>query len=202
MEVLVVSKSFIVREALNGFFRSKFEDYKFKGLKELCEIKNMDLSNVKFMLIDIENDIIDKIASIKGLFENIKIVVFDKSNNNNMFLKSLKSNIDGYLVDIPEKEDLVYIIKKVLSGKKYYDIDSVELVIQNNTKDNYNDLQILTSREKEVLEKVGEGLTNKQIAMELYITEHTIKKHITSILYKLDMKSRKDLIVYTKQIDY
>ena len=42
------------------------------------------------------------------------------------------------------------------------------------------------------------GCTNKYISKNLYISEHTIKKHITNILNRLDMRNRKDLIIYTK----
>ncbi|MGL5327703.1 MAG: response regulator transcription factor [Peptostreptococcaceae bacterium] len=197
MEVLVVSKSFIVREALDLFFKSKFKEYKFNSLNRFEEIKNVDLSKVEFMLIDAESDIIDKISAIKELFKKIKIVVFDRMNNNNMFLTSIKNNIDGYLVDIPEKEELVYVVKRVLSGRKYYDTDFVESIITTK-QNNYEDCNILTSRENEVLELVGQGLSNKEIAKELYITEHTVKKHVTNILSKLDMRNRKDLIIYKK----
>ena len=62
-------------------------------------------------------------------------------------------------------------------------------------KSSYEDL---TERESQVLHMVGLGYTNKEIAKKLYISEHTIKKHITSILSKLDMRNRKDLIIYIK----
>ena len=62
-------------------------------------------------------------------------------------------------------------------------------------KSSYEDL---TERESQVLYMVGLGYTNKEIAEKLYISEHTIKKHVTSILSKLDMRNRKDLIIYTK----
>ena len=64
---------------------------------------------------------------------------------------------------------------------------------------NANNIERLTSREKEVLDMVVSGLTNKEIAKSLYLSEHTIKKHITNILDKLDMRNRKDLIIYVKE---
>ena len=63
---------------------------------------------------------------------------------------------------------------------------------------NNSSYEDLTERESQVLHMVGLGYTNKEIAKKLYISEHTIKKHITSILSKLDMRNRKDLIIYTK----
>ena len=69
--------------------------------------------------------------------------------------------------------------------------------MNNNQK--YDNTNSLTSRENEVLEKVGEGYSNKDIAKSLHISEHTVKKHISNILVKLDMRNRKDLIIYIKE---
>jgi len=197
--VLIISKSFIVREALESFFKSNFEDYNFNSIRVLDEAKDIDFSKIKFIFIDIENNEINKIKRIKEVYNNIKILIFDKSNNINILKKSIKGNIDGYLVDIPEKEELVYIVNNIINSKKYYDLDLIkELLIDDNCNSYDNGINTLTSRECEILELVVEGLTNKEMAKKLYITEHTIKKHITNILFKLDMRNRKELIIYAK----
>ena len=199
MGVLIISKSFIVREALESFFKSSFEDYNFNSIRVLDEAKDIDFSKIKFMFIDIEDNEIDKIKKMKAFYKDLKILIFDKSNNVNILKKSIKSNIDGYLVDIPEKEELVYIVNNIINGKKYYDLDLIkELLTDDNCNSYDNGINTLTSRESEILELVVEGLTNKEIAKKLYITEHTIKKHITNILFKLDMRNRKELIIYAK----
>jgi len=197
--VLIISKSFIVREALESFFKSNFEDYNFNSIRVLDEAKDIDFSKIKFIFIDIENDEINKIKRIKEVYNNIKILIFDKSSNIDILKKSIKGNIDGYLVDIPEKEELVYIVNNIINSKKYYDLDLIkELLIDDNCNSYDNGINTLTSRECEILELVVEGLTNKEMAKKLYITEHTIKKHITNILFKLDMRNRKELIIYAK----
>ncbi|WP_042277299.1 response regulator transcription factor [[Clostridium] dakarense] len=199
MEVLIVSRMFLVIDALETLFSNKIEGYNFRGIKNLREVKDIDLSKVEFMLIHAESDVMDEIALIKNDSNNIKILIFDKNSNKNMILRSMKNGIEGYITDVPEKEELVYIIKTVLKGKKHYDTELLQDVIYSKDEDK---LDILTYREKEVLEKVKEGFSNKDIAKKLYITEHTIKKHVTSILSKLNMKNRKDLIIYTKNMNY
>ena len=54
----------------------------------------------------------------------------------------------------------------------------------------------LTNREKEIIQLIGEGLDNKQIAKKIYIEECTVKKHVSNILKKLNLRSRKDIIIY------
>jgi DNA-binding NarL/FixJ family response regulator len=55
---------------------------------------------------------------------------------------------------------------------------------------------VLTRREREVAELVGRGLTNRQIASELVLSEHTVHRHVASILKKLDLHSRAQVVSY------
>jgi len=102
------------------------------------------------------------------------------------------------LLKYQKKEELIYLLNRVYKNKKYYDLDIMEDMIHNPSEKNYITSK-LTNREQEILEKVGVGYTNKEIANRLYISVNTVKKHISNILYKLDMKNRKDLIIYTNE---
>lgn len=202
MEVLIVSKSFIVREALSKFFNQEFENTNVKVLRNLSKINDINMLEIDFMFVDIDNiTIIDRIRILKEKFNDLKILAFGRSNDKEVFLNLYNSSVNGYILDILEKEDLKYIVKKILSGKKYYDMDLLEDIICNESFDDYEEnLNSLTPREVEVLNEVRKGLSNKEIARKLYITEHTVKKHITSILSKLDMKNRKNLIIYSRDM--
>ena len=198
MKVLVISKYYIVREALDLFFSKNFKEYKLKVLRELKEIRNIDLSNVELAFIDTNEDIVDNISLIKESFKNIKTIVFNKHNNKNIFIKCLKNKIESCIFDINEIDELLHIVRTVIKGKKYYDLDILDEIMDNKETFNKSSYEDLTERESQVLHMVGLGYTNKEIAKKLYISEHTIKKHITSILSKLDMRNRKDLIIYIK----
>lgn len=202
MEIFVISKSFIVREAMEIFFKSKFENCNVKVFRDAIDVKNLDLSKTELIFWDVQIDMLKKINFTNNVFNKIKILVYDSSNNKEMFSKFVKSGIYGYIVDIAEEEDLIYIVKKILSGKKYYDSEVLVSIFNNNYNISHSnhsntekELSILTFREREIFEKVKQGLTNKEISKELYITEHTIKKHITSILSKLNMRNRKEIIL-------
>ncbi|MGG7078446.1 response regulator transcription factor [Clostridium sardiniense] len=200
MEILIISKSSIFTDGLEAFFHSRFENCNVSRLKSVIELRKVDLSKFEFIFMDIEKDILDNIKFIDDEFNKANILCYDRHNNKSIFFELLKLGIDGYIVDRVEKDDLVYIIRKILNGKKYYDSELLEHVISDDCNNNYNKLRTLTYREREVLEKVMKGLSNKEISKELYITEHTIKKHITSILSKLNMKNRKELI-YKVSVD-
>lgn len=200
MEILIISKSSIFTDGLEAFFYSRFENCNVRRLKNFIELRKVDLSKFEFIFMDIEKDILDNIKFIDDEFNKTNILCYDRHNNKSIFFELLKLGIDGYIVDGVEKDDLLYIIRKILNGKKYYDSELLEHLISGDCDNNYNKLRTLTYREREVLEKVKKGLSNKEISNDLYITEHTIKKHITSILSKLNMKNRKELI-YKVSVD-
>lgn len=198
MEVLVVSKSYIIREAMGIVFKNNFENCIVKNCKELKDIKNLDLSLTEIVFIDMEEDIIENISRIKDYYKQLKFIVLNKFEDKNILLNCFKNKIESCIFDIYEKEDLIYIINTVRKGKKHYDLDMLYDMVDEPMY-NANNIERLTSREKEVLDMVVSGLTNKEIAKSLYLSEHTIKKHITNILDKLDMRNRKDLIIYVKE---
>ena len=201
MEVLVISKSFIIREAMGIFLNNNFNECKVIEGNILWDIESLDLSSTEILFIDIDSDIIEYIAKIKDFYKHLKIIVYNKTNNKDIFLKCLKYKIESCISDIHEKDDLTYIINTVKKGKKHYDLDLLDDIIDNKSYIENEDIKTLTTREIEVLGMVGSGYTNKAIGKSLYISEHTVKKHITNILSKLDMRNRKDLIIYANEND-
>lgn len=195
--MLIISKSFIIREALSLFFSNRFKDYKVRCTKDLKEAEDYNLININFVFVDTEQSK-DSISDIKDVFSDSKIMVFNKDKNKEIFIECFKNGINSYIVDIPEKDELMHILNTVIKGKKYYDVDLLEEMINERTGNNFEDSNVLTDRENQVLDKVSIGLTNKEIAKELYVSEHTIKKHVTNILSKLDMRNRRDLIIYKR----
>ncbi|MGL5715793.1 MAG: response regulator transcription factor [Paraclostridium sp.] len=199
IEVLVISKSFIIREAMDIFLKNSFEGCKVELCKELKEIEGLDLSTTEFLFIDVEKDIVNYILQVKQFYKQLKVIVFNKTNSKNILSSCFENKIESCICDVNDKDDLIHIINTVKRGKKYYDLDLLEDMINEKSYNNVSSLELLTDRENEVLDMVGLGLTNKEIAKRLYITEHTVKKHITSILSKLDMRNRKELIIYRKE---
>lgn len=195
--MLIISKSFIIREALSLFFSNRFKDYKVRCIKDLKEAEDYNLININFVFVDTEQSK-DSISDIKDVFSDSKIMVFNKDKNKEIFIECFKNGINSYIVDIPEKDELMHILNTVINGKKYYDVDLLEEMINERIGNNVEDSSMLTDRENQVLDKVSIGLTNKEIAKELYVSEHTIKKHVTNILSKLDMRNRRDLIIYKR----
>ena len=116
MEVLVVSKSYIIREAMGIVFKNNFENCIVKNCKELKDIKNLDLSLTEIVFIDMEEDIIENISRSKDYYKQLKFIVLNKFEDKNILLNCFKNKIESCIFDIYEKEDLIYIINTVRKG--------------------------------------------------------------------------------------
>ena len=124
-------------------------------------------------------------------------MVIDVRKRLDLFKRLIKSSIEGYIVDILDRDEFAYIMHKIIIGKKFYDLD----LFEESLKENRNGKDRLTIRENEILNLVGKGLNNKEIGQKLFITENTVKKHVSSIFTKLGFKSRKEVISYLKKKD-
>ena len=76
----------------------------------------------------------------------------------------------------------------------------MELLMKESSKNDQD--SNLTAREKEVLRALGEGLSNRDIAEKLYITEYTVKKHVSQILSKLELADRTQAALYAHSKGY
>ena len=101
--------------------------------------------------------------------------------------EAVTENVDGYMLKEALPEELISAIRLVAQGRRYYDPEIVDSVMNNKKKDPF---QELTKRELEILEALASGFNNRAISKNLYISENTVKKHICNLLEKLGMEDR------------
>ncbi len=101
--------------------------------------------------------------------------------------QAVSANVDGYMLKEALPEELVSAVRLVARGRRYYDPEIVNSIMDGGSKDPFKEL---TLREREILEALAEGLNNRSISSKLYISENTVKKHICNLLEKLEMEDR------------
>ena len=196
MNILIVSESFVIREYMEIFLKDLLKNSNIKVKNKLSEATKDELLQTDFILIEIYNEIANDlkiIDYIKMKNKNLKTLVMDKNKNKNTFKKVINYGIEGYLTNYIEKDEFIFLIKKVLSGKKSYETDLIEVIV--NSK-NENNTEKLTKREYEVLKEMSKALNNKEIGENLFISEGTVKKHISNIFQKLNLRNRQEAIIY------
>jgi two-component system nitrate/nitrite response regulator NarL len=197
MNVLIVDDHPLVRKGLSSAL--SFEE----DIKEIHEASSLDEAVNLLMDNDPEIAIIDLYL---GREDGLKIVdwarkrkartkflVFTSSSKKEDFNRTKEIGVDGYLLKQAFPEDLLYALHVIARGRKFFDMELVE------TNQEQADLG-MTKRELDVLEELGKGFSNQQIAEKLFISEHTVKKHISSILAKLNLHHRTEAALYANKV--
>ena len=112
-------------------------------------------------------------------------------------MNSIISLYKGYILKDAFAEDFIYAFKVVNRGKKYYDPAVIEYKYGNGEKSNLDEL---TERELDVLKELSLGHSNGQIAKTLFISENTVKKHVSAILNKLDLSHRTEAALFAMKM--
>lgn len=146
---------------------------------------------------------IDFIKTAKEKYTACKFIVLSSSSTTDDFEKAMQTDVDGYILKDALPEDIIYAVKTVLRGKKYFDPVFIEKINASNQQPApENMMNQLSPREQEILKCLGNGLSNKNIANTLFISENTVKKHVSSILVKLNLCDRTQAALYiSKTID-
>lgn len=179
----------IVGEAVNG-----------KEAFDLCGVLSPDL-----VLMDINMPVWDGMEAtrqIKNKYPKIRIVILTVSDNIADLFTALQFGAQGYLLKNMEPEHWLSYLHSLISDDPEFSRIMAEKVFQQFkrvTMADIKELDVLTPRERELVICVGQGLTNRQIAGALYITENTVKNHIKNVLEKLLLNNRAHLAAYAVQ---
>lgn len=119
------------------------------------------------------------------------VIVLTVSEDSDDLLQALKAGARGYVVKGVSGHGLVHAVRSVASGEVYVSPALASGILGEMTRgDPVDPFDELTPREREVLELVADGLTNREIGERLYLAEKTVKHHMTSVLQKLHVRSR------------
>jgi two-component system NarL family response regulator len=161
------------------------------------------------ILLDVNMPVLDGLEALKLIIDEmpeIKILMLTINDNDDLLLKALKLGAKGYLLKNLLPNELLTFIHMVYRGESVISGQMAVKIIENLTKtgsqqrklaDNKTDN--LTRREKEILTHVMKGLTNREIASTLFISENTVKNHLRNIMEKLHLSNRVQAAAYALQ---
>lgn len=144
---------------------------------------------------------LDLITEARQIGCTCKFVILTYSKDPISFERAKAMDVDGYISLNSHPEELIFAFQMIQKGRKYYDPDIIDLLVQSHMKPRIDNSRValLTSKEREVLQKIGLGYSNKQIAKNLFITENTVKKHVSQVLSKLDLEDRTQVALYANE---
>jgi two-component system nitrate/nitrite response regulator NarL len=142
---------------------------------------------------------IETLKAIRDADLDCRVVILTVSDNADDLVAAIRSGADGYLLKDMEPEDLLKAIDETLNGRTVIGERLNGLLaraIREEATAKQRDTATLTDREKEILQGLAQGLSNKLIARNLDITEATVKVHVKNLLKKLGFHSRLEAAVW------
>ena len=157
-------------------------------------IELLKSSAIEILITDInmpEVSGIELTLKVRKEFPQVKVIAMSTFKERSYISQMVQNGASGYLVKSASKEEIEEAILSVYEGKLYMSLD---INLSAAEKQELNNAPVLSSREKEVLELIGDGLTNPQIAEKLFISLHTVDSHRKNLLTKFGVNNTAGLI--------
>lgn len=144
---------------------------------------------------------IDATAQITRRNPDTKVIILSMHADEAYILRALGAGAKGYLLKESTESDVLPAVQSVRDGKPYFTPSIARLLLedymrslkQNNLQDSYD---LLTEREREVLQLLAQGKSNKEVAQVLELSPHTIDSHRTNMMQKLNLHNTAEIVLY------
>jgi DNA-binding NarL/FixJ family response regulator len=203
IRVLIVDDHHVVRRGLVFFLRTQ-KDLEIIGEaangNEAVELaKSLKPDIILMDLVMPEMDGIQATKIIKQEQPDIKIMMLTSFSDQDHVIPALEAGASGFQLKDIQPDELVTSIKKIIGGENQLHPKATSHLLanlSNKSKQEKNLLEDLTKRELDVLKEIAKGKSNKEIASSLFITEKTVKTHVSHLLSKLELADRTQAALY------
>lgn len=202
IRVLIADDHKMVREGLRRIleFDGEIQVIDEADNGEEC-IKKIRSSKPDIVLLDINMPVMNGIEALQEIRKKklkTKVIILTVHNEIEYLLRAVDIGIDGYVLKDSDAHELIRAVTSVYEGDKFIQPSLIPLL---NSKLIARDLDAerleqLSKREIEVLKLVAVGMFNKEIGVELGISERTVKNHLSSIFKKIDSSDRTQTAVF------
>ncbi|HXG40779.1 MAG TPA: response regulator transcription factor [Candidatus Limnocylindrales bacterium] len=207
IRVLIVDDHQVVRVGLRSFFEL-VDDIEVvgeasDGSEAIAVARRLRPDVVLMDLLMPSVDGLTAIARIKGELPEVEIVALTSFIEEEKVTQALEAGASGYLLKDAEAEEVARAVRAAHAGEVHLDPAVARLLTQRiRTKAADEPVEPLTEREKDILRLLGRGMSNKEIAAELFITERTARTYVSNILGKLGLASRTQAALWAVEHRY
>lgn len=204
-KVLIVEDHALIRFGLKTAFESKdFIDEIFESSSAEDAINIVKSNHIDAVIMDLglpSMNGIDATKEIKAINKDIKVIILTSHNSEQEVLDSIKAGANAYCSKDINPDRLADTVLSVIEGAAWFDPKISGFVLNalscdsNKLLYDFDEDYNLTDREKEVLEYICEGLNNGEISKILDVSINTVKVHVSSIIQKLGVEDRTQVVV-------
>jgi DNA-binding NarL/FixJ family response regulator len=206
VKVFLVDDHEVVREGLAQLLSTEKDMEVVGGAGSSSQaLRLMALNPPQVAVVDMrlgEDDGIKLCREIRSRFPTTACLVLTSYSDDEAFARAVLAGASGYVLKQIRGEELVSSIRKVAAGKRLFDPDQVSRAMAK-LEANREAASLgakLTTREREILELISLGKTNREIGKELYLAEKTIKNYVSNLLAKLGMTRRSEAAAYAARL--
>ncbi len=183
----------VIGEAVDG------EDAVAKAQALLPDVLLLDINMPKLTGIEVA-------GKLKHLCPAVRVMALTIHDDENYMMKMIQSGAAGYLLKDVEPSVMVQAIRRIYAGESFVEPSLTKKLFHGitNREESRPSLPVhpsqeadrLSAREIEVLQLIGRGMSNAEIARELYLSEKTVKNHLTNIFRKIQVTDRTQAVLY------
>jgi DNA-binding NarL/FixJ family response regulator len=206
IEVILADDHAVVIDGIKAVVDRKGQDIKIIGEamngKEVLEIAKNSPADV--YVLDVAMPILNGIETterLRKMDQKCKIIILSMYDDRTFVEKALGYGANGYILKETATEEIIRAIREVYMDQYYLSPKISKFVVKGFLDKQYHDEQkkqegALTKREREILQLIAEGFTNKEIAKQLDLSLNTVHVHRNHIMKKLDIHKNADLVRY------
>jgi DNA-binding NarL/FixJ family response regulator len=154
------------------------------------------------VLMDLEMPEMDGLAAlaqVREIDQDARVIIFTAFDTDERILDAVRAGAAGYLLKGAPRDDVFKAVRIVHAGGSLLEPVVASKLMQQISREQEVGSEALTPREQQVVQMLARGLQNKEIALELSISERTVKFHVSSILAKLGAGNRTEAVALAAQ---
>ena len=205
IRVLIVDDHAVVREGLRSFLELQEGIHVVGEAADGAEAVEAAVRLAPdVVLMDLVMPRLDGVSAMRQVRERVpatRVIVLTSFLDDDRLLPAIRAGAAGYLLKNAQPQELARAIRTAHAGEALIDpavaARLVDALAAGERSDRYEEL---TPREREVLELIGRGFSNKRIALELGAAEKTVKNHVSNVLAKLGVADRTQAALYASRV--
>ncbi|HLU31621.1 MAG TPA: response regulator transcription factor [Acidimicrobiia bacterium] len=207
IRVLLVDDHEVVRRGLASMLGVQ-DDIEVVGEAGSADeaVRRVGLDNPNVVVMDVrmpDRSGIEACRDILAAFPAVKVLMLTSYADEEALMASIMAGASGYVLKRVKGVDLIEDIRRVAKGESLLDPSMVERLFDRLRHGSKEDPKLaqLTDQERKILSHIAEGLTNRQIAEEMFLAEKTVKNYVSTILTKMGMSNRSEAAAYVARLE-
>ncbi|MGA7097725.1 MAG: response regulator transcription factor [Acidimicrobiia bacterium] len=207
LKVLLVDDHEVVRAGIRALLDAQ-EDMVVVGEAGTAEegIRRVGYDEPDVVVLDVrlpDRSGVEACRDIRERFPDVKVLMLTSFADEEALMSAILAGASGYVLKRVKSTDLVGDIRKVGAGESLLDSDMTEKLFDRLRQGSKEDplLGRLSKQERTIVGHIADGLTNKQIAEEMFLAEKTVKNYVSNLLTKMGMSRRSEAAAYVARLE-